>query len=386
MSFIKLQDKTILEFDLNTGNVKIRENNLLPIPLRDALVENVLGNDPRSFLKNYRAITSFFRNRCLSIKRENAKKILNALNISQRDDDETIIKIMVMCKGLSVTDDYWLTNNKDEPWESVNLRQNPLHEVLAQIALHGNTPPTITGKLHTPELTGQGAYAKAWRREKDGLFLYKASTSSGMESEVEVECSRILDYTNVPHLQYTLAEEDGKRVSICKSMCDDEKGIVSAEDVFAWCNRKGKDFDTFVKELDAENFYKTIIVDYLIANPDRHGQNWGFYMDNHTGKLIGLHPLFDHNNAFDEQEMQDKHGGMSLMIQGKSKWDAAKFAMKRCDFQIDRCIPKDIFLTEEHFRFFAHRAYTLGIELSEYVSGNDRADTSLIVAKKQDHR
>lgn len=42
------------------------------------------------------------------------------------------------------------------------------------------------------------------------------------------------------------------------------------------------------------------IADYLLNNSDRHGQNWGFLMDNQTGKLTGYFPLFDHDHAFCE--------------------------------------------------------------------------------------
>lgn len=36
------------------------------------------------------------------------------------------------------------------------------------------------------------------------------------------------------------------------------------------------------------------IVDFLISNRDRHGQNWGFYYDTETMEILGCRPLFDH--------------------------------------------------------------------------------------------
>ena len=38
------------------------------------------------------------------------------------------------------------------------------------------------------------------------------------------------------------------------------------------------------------------------SNEDRHGANFGFYMDNRSGKLLGLYPLMDHDHAFSEDE------------------------------------------------------------------------------------
>lgn len=53
-----------------------------------------------------------------------------------------------------------------------------------------------------------------------------------------------------------------------------------------------------VKEMDAANYYKMQIADYVLGNEDRHGANFGFFMDNRSGKLMGLYPLMDHDHAF----------------------------------------------------------------------------------------
>ena len=149
----------------------------------------------------------------------------------------------------------------------------------------------------------------------------------------------------------------------CESMCSGERSIVPAEDVSAWCSRTGQDFARFATSLDPETHYKTIVVDYLISNPDRHGQNWGFYMDNRSGDLVSLHPLFDHNNAFHPEDMRLANGGQSLMVEGKSKRDAAKFALKRCELKILKPLKREDFLDERHRKSFLERCKTLGIQV-----------------------
>ena len=42
------------------------------------------------------------------------------------------------------------------------------------------------------------------------------------------------------------------------------------------------------------------IADYILGNEDRHGANFGFFMDNRSGKLQGLYPLMDRGHAFSE--------------------------------------------------------------------------------------
>lgn len=40
-----------------------------------------------------------------------------------------------------------------------------------------------------------------------------------------------------------------------------------------------------------------IFLDAVIANPDRHTNNFGLLRDINTGTIIGLAPIFDHNMA-----------------------------------------------------------------------------------------
>ena len=215
--------------------------------------------------------------------------------------------------------------------------------------------------MHTPELTGQGAYAKAWMREDDGLYLYKASTVNGNESAIEAEVSNILDYTNVPHVHYELMFLNNLEVCRCKNMCNDSFSIVPAGDISSWCSRAGIKFDDYVVGTDPENFYKTVVVDYLVSNSDRHINNWGFYMNNKNGNIESMHPLFDHNNAFDPGDMASKDGGESMMMPGLSKKEAAELAIKSCHFKINEPIPLSVFIDRSHEDSFMERASSLGL-------------------------
>ena len=52
------------------------------------------------------------------------------------------------------------------------------------------------------------------------------------------------------------------------------------------------------KKIDREFYLKMQIADYILNNNDRHEQNWGFFMENSSGKIIGYCPLFDHAHTF----------------------------------------------------------------------------------------
>ena len=156
-TYLKLQNTTVMSYDIDEGYYKIYHENLLPFIIRGAVQDTTLISDnAKSIAKiqaeNINALTEFYTNRTLSLNRENAKFILNQLGLSQKSNLDTKQKIMNFCKALSVADDYWITEDENEKWENVNLRDNPLHETLAHIALYGKSL-TVTGKIRTPELT-----------------------------------------------------------------------------------------------------------------------------------------------------------------------------------------------------------------------------------------
>ena len=53
-----------------------------------------------------------------------------------------------------------------------------------------------------------------------------------------------------------------------------------------------------------DNMRSMVVFDALICNVDRHAGNYGFLRDNHTGKVMGIAPLFAHNLSLFAREME----------------------------------------------------------------------------------
>ena len=136
--------------------------------------------------------------------------------------------------------------------------------------------------------------------------------------------------------------------------------IVSAMDYMSYCNSHDLDFDKECVRIDSDLYYKMMIVDYLIANRDRHGLNWGFFSKTLNNEIVCMHPLFDHNNAFDLKYMQD--GDLDyLALSNTSMRKAAHYAMNKVDFHFTEEITRDDFITDRQFKVFMERAKELGI-------------------------
>lgn len=373
---LMMKDKIVMNINIDEGLYEIVDENLLPftmqnkidkpLPKKDNYTRYEMTQQRIIDIHNSAALISFLAHRILPITRENAKKIYNLFGFSQLQDEISKSKIALVCRALSLQDNYWVKlENDNTMWKNVCLRNVSLSEAVAQVSLHGSSF-TLTNKkdeaLRTPELTGQGAYAKAWVREPDGLYLYKRGANGTMESKIEVMVSNLLDNCNVNHLKYEAGESNGEYICKCKCMTDDTISILSGEDFYTWCTVQGLDSHKEALKIDPESIYKMWIVDYLIANNDRHGLNWGFFYNCDTMEILGCHPLYDHNNSFDIALMQDENKGY-LYDDSMTMKEAAMKAMKEVDFHFYRAPVREDFLTDRQYKTYMKRAEELGMKV-----------------------
>ena len=296
-TYIMLKDVPVLEIE--DYRCKILNYELLPISLRypDVNYDDVMHG--------------WTEKRTMNIGRTNAKKLLAGFRISQSNP----YMIARLFHFASLSDCYWMKDAEETfTWEQVSLFENPWEKAVTSTALLGTnqTFRTLVQKIHTPEFTAQGMAAKAWIREADGLYLYKVGKK-------ELPASGILDALHIPHVSYIEAEnsslekiadrnhiekiyKSGEKIVKCRIISSEETALVPWEDFQVYCSYHDKNEYDMVKEMDAANYYKMQIADYILGNEDRHGANFGFYMDNRSGKLQGLYPLMDHDHAFSEDE------------------------------------------------------------------------------------
>lgn len=364
------EDTPVLQADVSMGRYTVLDNTHMPYGLRGKLrkvpgfseVKSESDDRRRQELirLNNEAMDFWFADRTLLLSRANAKKIYNALGMPQKEDKKSRAKVAITCRAVSILDHFWVKLNGSRiTWDKVDLTRNPLNEVIAQIALHGKSL-TVQGSLTTPELTTNGAYAKAWRRHSDGsLWLYKLGHKGSWESKVEVMVSALLDKMNVNHARYIAGEDEGQFVCMCKNIATNGLSILPGGDFISYCNVNGLNWMRELQKIDSDGMYKMWIVDYLISNPDRHGQNWGLYYDNGTFDFVSMHPLFDHNNAFDIDWMANPES--EYIFTGKTMQQSARQAMKHVDFHFTAPITRNDFLTDRQWESFRWRAKDLGL-------------------------
>ena len=211
-------------------------------------------------------------------------------------------------------DSYWIRQDGDNrTWNEVNLFYNPLSLFITEVSLSGRNhhykvDVQVNQTIHTPELTTLGASAKGWVRHEDGLHLHKVG-------KYEIPASEILDALEIEHIPYMNSSDEDLHVYLSeerkewiqgvgevmvhsKLFTSEDVSMVAFEEFAVFCRNYGLNPYEEAKNIDREFYLKMQIADYILNNNDRHEQNWGFFMENATGKIIGYCPLFDHDHTF----------------------------------------------------------------------------------------
>lgn len=180
------------------------------------------------------------------------------------------------------------------------------------------TEISLSGKnIHTPELTTQGASAKGWIRRGGTLYLHKVG-------KYEIPADEILSALNIEHIHYAASQADeidsylseerkqwiegvSKVIVNAGLFTTEDRAFVTFEEFQLFCEVYGLNAYEEAARIDREFYLKMQIADYILNNNDRHEQNWGFFVDNASGKLTGYCPLFDHDHAFvDDQNVMSQ--------------------------------------------------------------------------------
>ena len=221
------------------------------------------------------------------------------------------LAIVSLCKGLSLNDCYWVAQADDgETFDKVNLYDNRMSRLLAQIALTGHGSAVCSGFASSPEFTTNGMLPKCWRRKDRTISLWKGGTTgfanSGYEPYSEYYAADIARSMGVDHVDYELHTWNGLLCSTCELFTSKERSFIPVSSAIesggfdAVCARYrelGPRFEQALSDM--------LAFDAIICNTDRHLGNFGFMTDSATNAIMATAPLFDHGNALFHQAYGD---------------------------------------------------------------------------------
>jgi hypothetical protein len=317
---------------------------------------------PTQLFRNKDKFLTWCSGRVLPIDRVNAKKILNCLGLTQSQTNEHKAAIALSYRCLSVCDSYWIRFGDADivNWEEVNLFTNSLNKAIALVALKGTSLSVQAKHGLTAEVSTIGSYPKGWfRMENDKLFLYKTYGTENDEPEREVCASKVIDCFNIyGNVKYDIKKLEGVTCSRCEIMTTPDRAMVAAADMNVWCIAQGTNVVDYARANFGKQFAQMLVIDYLIANSDRHAYNWGFFQSMDTGQILGLHDLYDHNNAFDKDLLEDENY-RSIVLDSDTMKQAAHRYLKASQLSLTMKVSKKWFPTAKAYLIFKKRCEEL---------------------------
>lgn len=216
--------------------------------------------------------------------------------------------LLTRCFGLSLSDQYWVQpEDSGLTWKQINFFENPFSEDVGDVLL-GKATDAAGFDLRSPDNTSDGYLKKRWKIIGGKRCLLKAGSNPFMQQPFnEAAASLVAQRLGIPHVPYTLLWDEGVPYSVCEDfinaghgtgqrvagVADGEKGqqhLGSNQHYLNCCRALGvADIALAVDQM--------IVLDYLIANEDRHQNNFGLIRDANTLEWLGAAPIFDSGSS-----------------------------------------------------------------------------------------
>jgi hypothetical protein len=248
-----------------------------------------------------RGLYNWWKNRSIPASRQGLAAALLELDIPYKE------QLLLKGLGLSLSDQYWMNPNGELFWKDVNFFDHSFSEDVGN-ALFGKSPRSDELNLMSPDNTSDGWLKKRWKIIDNQRCLIKGGSEPFMQQPVnEVISSHILGVLNgCPFVPYSLLHDDGGIYSVCKNFITPNTEFVSAWQIYQIAKKDNRisKYDHFLACCDTlgihgmKDFLDYMLsFDYIIANTDRHLNNFGMIRDVNTLHWIGPAPIFDNGTS-----------------------------------------------------------------------------------------
>lgn len=247
-------------------------------------------------------LNDWWIDRSIPASRSGVRKALETLNLSDTR------MLLTKCFGLSLSDQYWIrpVDREDLHWKDINFFNHPFSEDIGDVLL-GKADKKGVFNFNSPDNTSDGYLKKRWKIIDGKRCLIKAGSAPLMLQPFnEVIASIIMEKLNIPHVTYSLIWDDEIPYSVCEDFITSETELVSAWRIMQATKRDNstsiyRHYLNCCEALGIPDIThavdQMIVLDYIIANEDRHLNNFGLVRNAETLEWIGVAPIFDSGSS-----------------------------------------------------------------------------------------
>lgn len=253
------------------------------------------------------ALNEWWTERSIPASRSGVREALETLNIANPK------MLLLRCYGLSLSDQYWICpENSGLTWDTVNFFNNPFSDDIGDV-LFGMKKKDNAFDFSSPDNTSDGNLKKRWKVIKGKRCLVKGGSNPFRQQPFnEVIAAGIMKRLGIEHIPYTVMWNQGVPYSVCEDFITEETELIPAWRIMQ-IQKKENDVSVYMhflqccKKLEIRNVIpfldRMIVLDYIIANEDRHFNNFGVLRNAETLEWIGMAPIYDSGSSLGYDKM-----------------------------------------------------------------------------------
>lgn len=247
------------------------------------------------------ALNEWWTDRSIPASRPGVREALEVLGVSSTKT------LLVRGCGLSLSDQYWiLPVESNLTWEKLSFFKNGFSDDIGN-ALFGLEKKTGPIDFISPDSTTDGFLIKRWKTIDGKRCLIKGGSNPFRQQPLnEVIATEIMNRLGIPCVPYSVVWDGGAPYSICEDFVDENTELVPAWRIIKTRKQSNSTsiYSHFVNcsealgIMDAVAFLdRMIVLDYIIANEDRHLNNFGALRNAETLEWLGMAPIYDSGSS-----------------------------------------------------------------------------------------
>ncbi len=260
-----------------------------------------IGVSIRDGLADRTTLNDWWADRSIPASRSGIREALEMLEISNTK------MLLIRCYGLSLSDQYWINpDGSDLTWDDINFFGNSFSDDIGDV-LFGATKKANELNFTSPDNTSDGYLKKRWKIIDGKRCLVKGGSNPFRQQPFnEVIASEIMARLDIPHVPYTLIWNNDAPYSVCEDFVDENTELVTAWRIMMTQKKNNSIsvYQHFVNCCEAlgidgvgDYLDRMITLDYIIANEDRHFNNFGLLRNAETLEWLGMAPIYDSGSS-----------------------------------------------------------------------------------------
>ena len=246
-------------------------------------------------------LNKWWADRSIPASRSGVREALETLELT----DTKIL--LIRCFGLSLSDQYWICpKGIGMTWEKINFFDNSFSDDMGDV-LFGKPKKNGDFDFSSPDNTSDGYLKKRWKIANGKRCLIKGGSNPFRQQPFnEVIASKIMDRLGIDHAPYSILWEDDEPYSVCEDFVTRDTELISAWRIMQTQKKDNgtsvyRHFVNCCKSLGAPDVVpaldRMIVLDYIIANEDRHLNNFGLLRNAETLEWLGFAPIYDSGSS-----------------------------------------------------------------------------------------